>query len=327
VHALFAAPHVQRVIGTDVNPRALDFAHFNALLNGFGNIELRKGSLFDPVEGETFDLVVSNPPYVISPETAYVYRDSGLPGDSFCEGLIRSLPGYLEEGGLAHVLVEWAHEPDEPWSAPLRRWVERSGCDALLFHYASHDPLSRAADENELLRRDPDAYGAALDRWLAYYRELGIERIAWGAVVLRKRTGPPNWVSEQRVPDVEGISPASDYVERLLGACDFLQELDGDGLLDARLALAPEHLLEESVRLGSGGGAVQGARLKLTTGLAAQVAVDVPTVRVLGELDGRRTLREVLASAAAEMGQGKGFAAGALPGFARLVELGFLVRG
>jgi hypothetical protein len=328
VHALFAAPHAEHVVGTDVNGRALRFAAFNARLNGFDNVELREGSLFEPVEGETFDLVVSNPPYVISPETEYVYRDSGLPGDSFCEGLIQTVPRYLDEGGLANVLVEWAHAVDEPWAAPLRRWVEGSGCDALLFHYTSHDPLSRAADENELLRRDPEAYGVALDRWLAYYRSLGIERIGWGAIVLRKRSGASNWISEQKIPNVEAMSPASDQVERLLAGRDLLESVDGEGLLETRLRLAPEHVLEELVRLGEGGGAVQRALLKLTRGLGSQVALDVTTVHLLGELDGRRPLGDVLAQVAAEAGDGEPerFAAAALPGLSRLVELGFLVQ-
>jgi methylase of polypeptide subunit release factors len=298
VHALFAAPHAEHVVGTDVNGRALRFAAFNARLNGFDNVELREGSLFEPVEGETFDLVVSNPPYVISPETEYVYRDSGLPGDSFCEGLIQTVPRYLDEGGLAHVLVEWAHEAEEPWAAPLRRWVEGSGCDALLFHYTSHD------------------------------RSLGIERIGWGAIVLRKRSGASNWISEQKIPNVEAMSPASDQVERLLAGRDLLESVDGEGLLETRLRLAPEHVLEELVRLGEGGGAVQRALLKLTRGLGSQVALDVTTVHLLGELDGRRPLGDVLAQVAAEAGDGEPerFAAAALPGLSRLVELGFLVQ-
>ena len=49
--------------------RALAFAAFNAALNGVGNIEFREGSLLEPVTGERFDLIVSNPPYVISPES------------------------------------------------------------------------------------------------------------------------------------------------------------------------------------------------------------------------------------------------------------------
>src|SRR5262245_39419269 len=69
VQALLAARHAESVVGVDLNPRALTFARFNARLNGVRNVEWREGDLFAPVAGERFDLVVSNPPYVVSPES------------------------------------------------------------------------------------------------------------------------------------------------------------------------------------------------------------------------------------------------------------------
>src|SRR6185295_16402497 len=75
IQALLAAQHAELVVATDVNERALAFADLNAALNDLDNVETRAGSFFEPVEGETFELVVSNPPYVISPEIAYVFRD------------------------------------------------------------------------------------------------------------------------------------------------------------------------------------------------------------------------------------------------------------
>ena len=43
---------------------ACELAAFNAALNGI-QLDLRRGSLFEPVADERFDLVVSNPPFVI----------------------------------------------------------------------------------------------------------------------------------------------------------------------------------------------------------------------------------------------------------------------
>ena len=36
-----------------------------------------RANMFDPVEGISFDLIVCNPPYVISPDSEFIYRDSG----------------------------------------------------------------------------------------------------------------------------------------------------------------------------------------------------------------------------------------------------------
>ena len=105
VQALLAARHADRVVGTDLNPRAVAFARFNARLNGVENAELRAGDLFAPVRGERFDLVVSNPPYVVSPETHLLFRDGGRPRDSLCAEIVRRAGDHLEEGGFATILV------------------------------------------------------------------------------------------------------------------------------------------------------------------------------------------------------------------------------
>ena len=72
---------------------------FNADLNDLA-IELRPGSLLDPVAGERFDLIVSNPPFVITPRSAgvplYEYRDAGLVGDGAVEALVRRVGEHLE---------------------------------------------------------------------------------------------------------------------------------------------------------------------------------------------------------------------------------------
>ena len=86
IQALHAAGHATSVVATDTSTRALAFAAFNVALNrealgagdagrngasrgaqAAGEISLREGSLLEPVTGEAFDLVVSNPPFVITP--------------------------------------------------------------------------------------------------------------------------------------------------------------------------------------------------------------------------------------------------------------------
>jgi len=81
---------------------------------------LREGSFFEPVEGRRFELVTSNPPYVISPESAFLFRDSGLEGDAVSRQVVEWAPAFLEEGAFAQMLVSWAVPPGAEWSAPLR---------------------------------------------------------------------------------------------------------------------------------------------------------------------------------------------------------------
>lgn len=51
------------VVLTDVNQRAVRLARKNLDRNGVRNAEVRLGSLFEPVKGEVFDLILSHPPF------------------------------------------------------------------------------------------------------------------------------------------------------------------------------------------------------------------------------------------------------------------------
>src|SRR6266851_6162535 len=95
IHALLAAQHARHVIATDVNRRAIAYTELNAALNGLRNIECRQGSLFEPVEGEMFDLITCNAPYVVSPERRWAYRDSGFRGDDVTAHVVRSAAAHL----------------------------------------------------------------------------------------------------------------------------------------------------------------------------------------------------------------------------------------
>src|SRR4029077_5460930 len=198
IQAILTARHAERVVATDITERALVFGAFNAALNGVTNIEYRRGSWFAPVEGERFDLVLSNPPYVISPESQYIYRDSGMRGDSASEQVVRTAPKFLEEGGYAAIMMSWvvAEPAEADQTASPRRWLEDNGCDAWLLHYRTDDPLTTAANWNEHLAQDPTRYGETVDRWVAYYRSIGAGGIAFGSVVLRRRSGGTNWLRE-----------------------------------------------------------------------------------------------------------------------------------
>jgi len=51
------------VVLTDVNRRAARLARENLERNRVRNAEVRVGSLFEPVDGETFDVIATNPPF------------------------------------------------------------------------------------------------------------------------------------------------------------------------------------------------------------------------------------------------------------------------
>ncbi|HSN06454.1 MAG TPA: methyltransferase, partial [Candidatus Angelobacter sp.] len=122
VQALHLGRHARSVVATDRNRRALRLAAVTAALSG-QEWDLRAGSLFEPVGAETFDLVVSNPPFVISPGHRYTYRDAGLPADDLGRLLVQQAPARLAEGGTAVVLANWLHVRGQDWRDRVASWV------------------------------------------------------------------------------------------------------------------------------------------------------------------------------------------------------------
>jgi hypothetical protein len=137
VQALHLSRHCERVVGTDVSARALQLAATTAALSGV-EWELRRGSLLEPVQGETYDLVVANPPFVVSPglragQGGHDYRDSGLSGDDVCRDLLSGIPGLLRPGGTASMLANWIIPPDGDWADRVGGWLTGRGCDAWVW--------------------------------------------------------------------------------------------------------------------------------------------------------------------------------------------------
>lgn len=104
VGAVFAARRGFRVTAVDVNPRAVACARINVLVHGLEErVEARRGDLFDPVAGETFDLVAFNPPFFRGePKDAL---DMAWRGADVIERFAAGLPQVLAPGGRALVVL------------------------------------------------------------------------------------------------------------------------------------------------------------------------------------------------------------------------------
>ncbi|HKO58673.1 MAG TPA: class I SAM-dependent methyltransferase [Thermoanaerobaculia bacterium] len=79
---ILIAPHCGSVVLADINQQALRFAEINAAINGVENIEIVDSDVLRDVQGD-YDLIISNPPYLID-DAERLYRDGG---GRFGEGL------------------------------------------------------------------------------------------------------------------------------------------------------------------------------------------------------------------------------------------------
>ena len=254
VQALHLATHADTVVATDVNERALGLTRFNAELNGLA-VETRSGSLFEPFEtvaaqppqgpggNEGFDLIVTNPPFVISPGTGQrlVYRDSGLPGDRVVEHVVRTAPRHLRPGGTAQVIANWVIERDRPWDERLAGWLD--GVDAWVVQREVLDLPSYV----ELWLKDAGLhpstgsgtigdYHERYDTWLSWLEEQGVEAVGFGWISMRRvETASPSIRLEEWPYDVE--QPMGPEAQSLLVRLAALRDLADDALRAARLTM------------------------------------------------------------------------------------------
>ena len=296
VQALVASRFAEQVVATDVNERALATAAINARLNGITNVELRRGDLFEPVRGEAFDLIATNPPFVISPETSQVYRDSGLEGDSLSKQVVGLAAEHLAPGGFATILCEWIVRAGDEWVDAPRGWVADGGCDALVLHYRTADPEAYATGWNMQLRAaDPDAYADAVESWAAYQRGLGAVGVSTGAVILRRPVDGAGWFRAEEMP-TGPQGAASDQILRLFASQD-----TGE-LLGAVLEPVDGQVLTQLLVRREGTWTTPDVEVTLQTGIGTRATMSPSVVHVLLSLDGERPLGEVVDQAAQELG-------------------------
>lgn len=297
VQAFLAAGHARSVVGTDLNERALALSAFGAALNGLDGCQWRQGSFFGPVAGERFDLVAANPPFVISPETAFMFRDGGGVGDSVSRRVVGDAARALRPGGWATILCSWVEQgPD--WSTPLRPWLDGSGCDAWILRHRSDDPVSYAGVWTTQAGHlsEPDL-ADALDRWTGYYADLGIARIGTGAVIVHRPlsgTGGQVWADEMgNGPD----GPAGNQIRRAFA--HRARGIAPGDLLDAIVAPLDGMVVEQMVERQEGEYRAAALSVGLRPGLGMTAPVAPEVLAAVLALDEGGTVRSAIASAGA----------------------------
>src|SRR5271157_4177768 len=324
--ALTAGPRSEHVVGTDRNSRAVAIARFNALLNGITNVDFVEGDLFEPVSDHQFDLIVSNPPFVISPENRLQYRDSGFRGDEICERIVLAGPKHLAEGGYLQVLCNWVHDPGEGWRERLLGWIDGSGCDAQIIHNGTNTIDVYA---NQWLRQTEisteDRFAEAFHRWIAYYEQLGIEAVDAGLITLRRRSASANWVrfeTDRRWNHPNGAGILATFAARDL--LDRIGENTQD-LLALKFRCKPELRVLQRLEPADSGWVVENAKCLLGKDLEFEGRLDQAMFHVLTLCRGQQPLSAVLAQAVARTGQSLNqISTGCLATVRSLIEQGFL---
>ncbi|WP_084038732.1 50S ribosomal protein L11 methyltransferase [Demequina sp. NBRC 110053] len=361
IQALHASLHADEVVATDVSRRALGFARFNEALNApalgrpsprddasetaaaerearahrpsaaHAPWDLREGSLLEPIAGEQFDQVVTNPPFVITPPgaPAFEYRDGGLQRDGVMERLLSGLGDVLAPGGVAQLLGNWEMHGD--WRSRLEEWLDASNVavDAWVVQRDVLDPAEYAEtwlrDAGITPERHPATFWAAYEAYLRAFDAVGADAVGFGIVTLRRpASGVPTL---RRLEEHEGAlaAPLGPTLAAALEAHDWLVDTSDHALFDTALTVAPDVTKEtygrplqvepEHILLRQGGGF--GRSIKADTALAGLV----------GACDGELTVGQIAHALAALLDvPSSRMLSGLVPAVRDLVRDGFLVH-
>ena len=298
VQAMLSARQAREVVATDVNPRALAFTELNAALNGFTNIECRLGSLFEPVEGEMFDVITSNAPFVVSPENRWAYRDGGLEADQFSELIVQEAIRHLSDDGYATLLVSWVAEDEDDSEARPLEWAAGGECDSWILPIYALDQLDHAVRWNVHLTGQPEPFGQVIDRWTSYLDELGVEIVTEGAVLLHRRAGEAHSARVDVIDD-DVVDHAGDQIKRAFEARARLVALEKpNDLLDEHVALAGLIRLERELDADGGRPRDAGALVQIAEGMHLAVEAQPWLLDVVAALDGIASVGDVVDEAA-----------------------------
>jgi methylase of polypeptide subunit release factors len=328
VQALHLAQHSGAVVGTDTNPRALAMAALTAGLNDV-ELDLRRGSLFEPVAAERFDLVVSNPPFVVSPAPRFAYRDGGLEADELCRVLVEQAAGHLADGGTCQLLANWLHVRGQDWRERVAGWLAPTGCDAIVLQREVLDPMEYAETWLRDGGDDPTspAYVQAYEAWLDWFDARGVEAVGMGWISMRAAgsSRPRTQLEDLRHPVVQPVGPdLAGWLDRV----DRLRRLDDGALLGTPLRLSPDVRVDTGSAPAPGGTGLDptAPRVRQLTGLCRSGAIDALGVAVLAGVDGSRPLGRVLDEVARAHGMDPADLGTAAAGAVRtLLEEGFLL--
>ncbi|WP_053093574.1 methyltransferase [Actinobaculum suis] len=302
-HAIVAARAGCQVVATDISTRALRFAALNAALAQVTeNIELRHGSLFEPVEGQ-FQTIVSNPPFVITPQSlrekrVFAYRDGGMGGDELVGELIAGLGKYLAPAGRAYILGNAEVPGGQPWYAHPRRWAQQSGLDAW---FIERERVDCARYVEMWLRdagsrpRDP-GYEENYAAWLADFEARGVEHISFGYGIFSQPHNPRTPVFWEQELSGQPHAKLRYHLARVWDSRHL-----GEAAME-KLRWRKRDVMEHRVYAP---GAEDPARIMLvqTAGFGQSLPVSSETAAIIGACDGDVTLGALIAAVASIYGE------------------------
>ena len=344
IQTLYLLRHAEHVVATDISERALAFTAFNAALAGVcvmgdpdagsggggGRLELLRGSLLEPVAGRRFDLIASNPPFVLTPPAV---REAGLPlmeyrdaGGPVLPELVAGLREHLEPGAAAVMLGNWEHRGADSWREAVATWIPE-GLDGWVIEREVQDPVEYATmwlrDGGLTSERDAEGFDAALGAWIDDFEVRGVQGVGFGYLIVHRPLRPrdPWRLLEEVTTSGQGV--LGHHVAEVLEVRERLAGLDDDAVADLRPVLAPDVTEERHLIPGAAEPTV--ILLRQGGGLGRTIRASTVVAALAGVADGELSVGQIASAVVALTGEDAiGLRAEMVEATRHLIAVGFL---
>ena len=305
IQTLYLLRHARQVVATDISTRALEFTAFNVALAGVDSarVQLRQGNLLEPVAGQRFDLIVSNPPFVITPPSV---RQAGLPlmeyrdaGGPILPALVRGLEDHLNPDGVAVMLGNWEHREGTSWRTSVNQWIGKS-LDAWIIQREVQDPVEYAAmwlrDGGLTPERSGVAFENALAAWQEDFDSRQVSGVGMGYLVFHAPGAVVEpWRVLEEVP-TSGQGALGEHVAQVIAAHEALCGLDDAQVAALKLRTASGLSKEEALTPTP---VPTAPVIRQAEGFGRVIAVGMPEVALLSASDeGLLTVAQIAAAVA-----------------------------
>jgi len=238
-------------IGIDIDRRAIAYARFNARLNGIDHAHFETGDGLAVVHGRTFDLVLSQPPFVSRPEDGdtTTFLHGGSRGDELALGWVREFPELLAPRGRALVLLDLAPMAGQTVEQRLQTVLRHPDVAVVLISAPGHGPEQQSVAYAAVAHSDLGTdYADTVRRYRRHLDHLGIESTRHVLLELRRRSAgePRSFVVLEPRP---GVRYDADALAELRSAIEFAA-LDDTSLLAMSVGVSPHAWLVEERSLG-----------------------------------------------------------------------------
>jgi SAM-dependent methyltransferase len=197
---------------TDIAPRCVEFARFNARLNGLENrVRVVESDAWSALGTETFDLVVAHPPYVPALAHRFDFRDGGADGEQVARRIVEGLGTHLRPGGRYIMRAALSDRAGAPIAQRLREWLGPAGesFDLVVVEDGEYGPMEAYRNVTKGGKDFVDC-----ERWLRHFEALGVERFAVSIVEMRRDAEGRAPLTERRVAGKPPNHRALDWMFR-----------------------------------------------------------------------------------------------------------------